>query len=135
MARRAGPGGNLPAMLQAIVAFDAWNELSVLQHSPWLGGPYCASILRHEFKGLAKSPLNSLCFSAVSDCRCHLCALALGISQAGGQAATISALRPHFSGEVAIQRPATLRLHSGHSVVALTFRELPLVSGTGWKLR
>ena len=28
---------NLPAMLQAVVALDAWNELSVLQHAPWLG--------------------------------------------------------------------------------------------------
>jgi hypothetical protein len=27
----------LPAVLQAIVALDAWNELSVLQHAPWLG--------------------------------------------------------------------------------------------------
>ncbi|MDP9875264.1 hypothetical protein J2S88_005004 [Agrobacterium tumefaciens] len=33
-------------MLQAIVALDAWNELSVLQHAPWLGRLYCASILR-----------------------------------------------------------------------------------------
>ncbi len=37
---------NLPAMLQAIVALDAWNELSVLQHAPWLGRMLCASILR-----------------------------------------------------------------------------------------
>ena len=28
---------NLPAVLQAIIALDAWNELSVLQHAPWLG--------------------------------------------------------------------------------------------------
>jgi hypothetical protein len=27
---------DLPAVLQAIVALDAWNELSVLQHAPWL---------------------------------------------------------------------------------------------------
>lgn len=39
--------GNLPAVLQAIVALDAWNELSVLQHAPWLGRLFCASILRH----------------------------------------------------------------------------------------
>ena len=38
--------GNLPAVLQAIVALDAWNELSVLQHAPWLGRLFCASILR-----------------------------------------------------------------------------------------
>ncbi|TAX65855.1 DUF1612 domain-containing protein (plasmid) [Rhizobium ruizarguesonis] len=37
---------DLPAMLQAIVALDAWNELSVLQHAPWLGRLFCASILR-----------------------------------------------------------------------------------------
>ncbi len=28
---------DLPAVLQAIIALDAWNELSVLQHAPWLG--------------------------------------------------------------------------------------------------
>ncbi|MBB3320009.1 hypothetical protein FHT76_007439 [Rhizobium sp. BK176] len=28
---------HLPAVLQAIIAFDAWNELSVLQYAPWLG--------------------------------------------------------------------------------------------------
>ncbi len=37
---------NLPAVLQAIVALDAWNELSVLQHAPWLGRLFTASILR-----------------------------------------------------------------------------------------
>lgn len=37
---------NLPAMLQAIVTLDAWNELSVLQHAPWLGRLFAASILR-----------------------------------------------------------------------------------------
>lgn len=37
---------NLPAVLRAIVALDAWNELSVLQHVPWLGRMLCASILR-----------------------------------------------------------------------------------------
>lgn len=37
---------NLPAVLQAIVVLDAWNELSVLQHAPWLGRLLCASILR-----------------------------------------------------------------------------------------
>ncbi|TAX01981.1 DUF1612 domain-containing protein (plasmid) [Rhizobium leguminosarum] len=36
----------LPAVLQAIVALDAWNELSVLQHSPWLGRLLAASIPR-----------------------------------------------------------------------------------------
>ena len=37
---------SLPAVLQAIVALDAWNELSVLQHAPWLGRLFFASILR-----------------------------------------------------------------------------------------
>ncbi|MGR8964182.1 RHE_PE00001 family protein [Rhizobium leguminosarum] len=37
---------HLPAVLQAIVALDAWNELSVLQHAPWLGRLLVASILR-----------------------------------------------------------------------------------------
>ncbi|NEJ17716.1 DUF1612 domain-containing protein [Rhizobium leguminosarum] len=37
---------NLPAVLQTIVAVDAWNELSVLQHAPWLGRLLAASILR-----------------------------------------------------------------------------------------
>ncbi|MDR6101767.1 hypothetical protein QE369_001964 [Agrobacterium larrymoorei] len=37
---------NLPAVLQAIVTLDAWNELSVLQHAPWLGRLLCTSILR-----------------------------------------------------------------------------------------
>ncbi|MBY5385341.1 DUF1612 and helix-turn-helix domain-containing protein [Rhizobium leguminosarum] len=37
---------DLPAVLQAIVILDAWNELSVLQHAPWLGRLFAASILR-----------------------------------------------------------------------------------------
>ncbi|TBB62472.1 DUF1612 domain-containing protein (plasmid) [Rhizobium ruizarguesonis] len=36
----------LPTVLQAILALDAWNELSVLQHAPWLGRLFSASILR-----------------------------------------------------------------------------------------
>jgi hypothetical protein len=36
----------LPAVLKAIVALDAWNVLSVLQHAPWLGRLFPASILR-----------------------------------------------------------------------------------------
>ncbi len=36
----------LPPVLQAIVALDAWNELAVLQHAPWLGRLLAASILR-----------------------------------------------------------------------------------------
>lgn len=36
----------LPPVLQAIVALDAWNEIAVLQHAPWLGRLLAASILR-----------------------------------------------------------------------------------------
>ncbi|MBY5329944.1 RHE_PE00001 family protein [Rhizobium leguminosarum] len=37
---------NLPAVLQAIIALDSWNELAVLQHAPWLGRLFSASTLR-----------------------------------------------------------------------------------------
>jgi len=37
---------HLPGVFRAIVALDAWNELSVLQHAPWLGRLLAASILR-----------------------------------------------------------------------------------------
>lgn len=37
---------DLPAVLQAIIVLDAWNELSVLQHAPWLGRLLAGSILR-----------------------------------------------------------------------------------------
>ncbi|TWC77148.1 DNA binding protein with HTH domain [Rhizobium sp. SJZ105] len=37
---------DLPAMLQAIIALDAWNEILVLEHAPWLGRLFCAAILR-----------------------------------------------------------------------------------------
>lgn len=37
---------NLPAVLRAIIALDAWNELSVLQQALWLGRLLCAAILR-----------------------------------------------------------------------------------------
>ncbi|WP_107676139.1 RHE_PE00001 family protein [Agrobacterium sp. LAD9] len=39
---------HLPAVLQAVVALDAWNELSVLQRAPWLGRLLAASILRQS---------------------------------------------------------------------------------------
>ncbi|WP_164903161.1 RHE_PE00001 family protein [Rhizobium leguminosarum] len=41
-----GQAEHLPAVFRAIIALDAWNELSVLQHAPWLGRLLCASILR-----------------------------------------------------------------------------------------
>jgi hypothetical protein len=37
---------DLPPVLQAIVALDAWNEIAVLQHAPWLGRLLAASIMR-----------------------------------------------------------------------------------------
>ena len=37
---------DLPPVLQAIVALDAWNEIAVLQHAPWLGRLLAASVLR-----------------------------------------------------------------------------------------
>lgn len=37
---------DLSPVLQAIVALDAWNEVAVLQHAPWLGRLLAASILR-----------------------------------------------------------------------------------------
>jgi len=37
---------NLPAVFRAIIALDAWNELSVVQHAPWLGRLFAASMLR-----------------------------------------------------------------------------------------
>jgi len=38
----------LPPVLQAIGALDAWNELAVLQRAPWLGRLLAASLLRRE---------------------------------------------------------------------------------------
>lgn len=37
---------DLPAVFRAIIALDAWNEILVLQHAPWLGRLFAASILR-----------------------------------------------------------------------------------------
>ncbi len=37
---------HLPAILKGTIALDAWNELFVLQHAPWLGRLFAASILR-----------------------------------------------------------------------------------------
>ncbi len=39
---------HLPAVLQAILALDAWNELSVLQHAPWLGRLFAAAAYSDE---------------------------------------------------------------------------------------
>ncbi|MHC5234249.1 RHE_PE00001 family protein [Brucella sp. LJL56] len=40
--------GDLPPVLQAVLALDAWNELAVLQRAPWLGRLLAASLLRRE---------------------------------------------------------------------------------------
>ena len=37
---------DLPPAMQAVLALDAWNELAVLQHAPWLGRLLASSILR-----------------------------------------------------------------------------------------
>ena len=37
---------DFPAVLQAIIALDAWNEIGVLQHASWMGRLLAASILR-----------------------------------------------------------------------------------------
>ncbi len=37
---------HLPPVLAAIVALDAWNELSVSQHAPWLGRLLATALLR-----------------------------------------------------------------------------------------
>ncbi len=39
---------NLPPVLQAVLALDAWNELAVLQRAPWLGRLLAASLLRRD---------------------------------------------------------------------------------------
>ncbi|MFX3837067.1 DUF1612 domain-containing protein, partial [Streptococcus suis] len=36
---------DVPPVLQAIVALDAWNQIAVLQHAPWLGRLLAASVL------------------------------------------------------------------------------------------
>ena len=41
-----GRADDLPPVLKAIIALDAWNEIAVLQHAPWLGRLLAASILR-----------------------------------------------------------------------------------------
>lgn len=41
-----GRAQDLPPVLQSVVALDAWNEIAVLQHAPWLGRLLAASLLR-----------------------------------------------------------------------------------------
>jgi len=53
----------------------------------------------HDFNGLVEEPWNSLCFPAASDRGCHLCALALGISELDDRSGIISAFKPEVCGE------------------------------------
>lgn len=51
---------DMPAVLRAVLALDAWNELAVLQHAPWLGRLLAASILRQAgvTSGAHLAPIN-----------------------------------------------------------------------------
>lgn len=39
---------DLPPILQAVIALDAWNSLAVLQHAPWLGRLLASALLRQS---------------------------------------------------------------------------------------
>jgi len=52
-----------PAVLQAIIALDAWNEIGVLQHASWMGRLLAAALLRQG--GVTSG--------------CHLAAINLGL--------------------------------------------------------
>jgi hypothetical protein len=41
-----GETDDLPPVLRAVLLLDAWNQLEVLQHAPWLGRLLAASVLR-----------------------------------------------------------------------------------------
>jgi hypothetical protein len=81
---------NLPPVLRAALALDAWNFLEVLQHAPWLGRLFAASILRQA--GLTTvahlAPLNLGLKSIPVDRRRHrdrdtrLLAVLMGIAAA-----------------------------------------------------
>lgn len=43
-----GATEGLPPVLRAALLLDAWNQLQVLQHAPWLGRLLVASLLRQE---------------------------------------------------------------------------------------
>lgn len=47
-ARIADETRNLPTVLRAAVLIDAWNEINVLQHAPWLGRLVAAASLRQS---------------------------------------------------------------------------------------
>lgn len=56
----------LPPVLRAVLLLDAWHQLQVLQHAPWLGRLLSASLLRRERVTLS-----------------HLAAFNLGLKQVG----------------------------------------------------
>jgi len=56
----------LPPVLRAVLLLDAWSQLQVLQHAPWLGRLLAASLLRKEGVTVA-----------------HLAAFNLGLKQVG----------------------------------------------------
>ncbi len=64
---------HLPAVVQAILALDAWNELLVLQHAPWLGRLFAASILREAgiTTGANLAAINLGLKTIPVDRRCH----------------------------------------------------------------
>ncbi|MBG0812407.1 DUF1612 domain-containing protein [Methylosinus sp. H3A] len=49
---RLGETANLPPLMAAGVALDAWEEIEPLQHSPWLGPLLVATLLRRRGKTL-----------------------------------------------------------------------------------
>ncbi|TNM63964.1 RHE_PE00001 family protein [Aliirhizobium smilacinae] len=61
----------LPPVLRAVLLLDAWNQLQVLQHAPWLGRLLAASLLRKEGVTVA-----------------HLAAFNLGLKQVGRERRT-----------------------------------------------
>ncbi|GGG10900.1 hypothetical protein GCM10010924_44890 [Rhizobium wenxiniae] len=62
---------SLPPVLRAVLLLDAWNQLQVLQHAPWLGRLLAASLLRKE--GITTA---------------HLAAFNLGLKQVGRELRT-----------------------------------------------
>jgi Protein of unknown function (DUF1612)/HTH DNA binding domain len=52
----------LPGVLRAAILIDAWDEIEVLQHAPWLGPLLVAALLRQD--GIASNHLPALHFGA-----------------------------------------------------------------------
>lgn len=62
---------SMPPVLRSVLLLDAWNQLQVLQHAPWLGRLLAASLLRKE--GVTTA---------------HLAAFNLGLKQVGRELRT-----------------------------------------------